>query len=100
MDRAKTVTTREQDFHLHVETDYTITLDLPLIMAHDRRSRYNKLPDLNFLLPSDVSSNSLLQTTNKYDDVRNYGSEGSCFDAIAKYRTSCLRKLYRATIVF
>lgn len=100
MDRAKTITTREQDFHLHTQLDYTIAPDLPLIMAHDRWPRYNKLPDLNSPLPSDVSSNSLLQTGNKYDDVRNYGSGGNCFDAGAKYRTGCKRELHRATIVF
>lgn len=39
MDGAKTVTTREQDFHLRVENDYTIALDLPSIMYRDRRKR-------------------------------------------------------------
>lgn len=30
MDRAKTITTREQDFHLSVEPDYTIALESSL----------------------------------------------------------------------
>lgn len=28
MDRVKTITTREQDFHLHVEHDYTIMVSI------------------------------------------------------------------------
>lgn len=31
---------------------YNHGVDLPLIMARDRWPRYNKLPDLNFPLPS------------------------------------------------